>query len=111
MVCLLFFRLLAFVVKLNGEQEVRKECTSMELKDAQNNWDDHENSEINENDSGTICISSSFEMVLIKGVADYSCIVLHSVRIILLFGSFSKYFQTSNSHATINWLKIFKELI
>lgn len=40
-----------FVVKLNGEQEVRKECTSMELKDAQNNWDDHENSEINENDS------------------------------------------------------------
>ncbi|XP_038887479.1 uncharacterized protein LOC120077612 [Benincasa hispida] len=41
-----------FVVKLNGEEEVGAECTSMELKDVQNNWDDHENSEINENDPG-----------------------------------------------------------
>uniref|UniRef100_A0A9I9D3X6 Protein TPX2 n=1 Tax=Cucumis melo TaxID=3656 RepID=A0A9I9D3X6_CUCME len=39
-----------FVLKLKGEEEVQAECNSMELKNVQNHWDDHKNSEINEND-------------------------------------------------------------
>ncbi|XP_050936861.1 protein TPX2-like isoform X3 [Cucumis melo] len=46
-----------FVLKLKGEEEVQAECNSMELKNVQNHWDDHKNSEINENDPDILGIN------------------------------------------------------
>lgn len=52
----LVFRLLAFVVKLK-KKEARAECTSIELEDDRDYREDPENYEIDDNNSGIMCIS------------------------------------------------------
>lgn len=50
-------------MKLNREEELQAELTSIKLKDIQEIQEDSETSEINENNSGIVCISSSIGSV------------------------------------------------